>query len=333
MSNLRILILSDGRAGHFHLSEGIAAALNRDQDVDIKKLHVGYKNYPGLVVAMMTRSLLSPKRILKTVYGLETNFLANVDLVISAGSQTLGANICISRVLNVKNIFYGSLRQYSPRDFTLVLTSYQRQTKRAPNIIQTLKPSALDPDMLSDTTGCNTLGMIIGGPSRGINFSHNDWNILSSMITEANMVLGIRWIISNSPRTSTKCSEILRDLARQANGPISEFIDVENPKSKALPYLFEKVSGVICTADSSSMISEAVWARKPVIVIEPSAYELTKNEQDYREWLMESGWTVTLKTTELKSTNLPCLLDNLTPITYNPLDNLASLLKEKMSPV
>ena len=142
MSKLRILIISDGRAGHFHLSEGIAAALGRKQDVDTEYLQINCNNYPGLAVSMMTRSWMSSQQILRIVYGLKMIALPDVDLVVSAGSKTLAANICMSRLLNAANIFYGSLRRFRAQDFTLVHTSSPRQTRLAPNIIHALKPSA-----------------------------------------------------------------------------------------------------------------------------------------------------------------------------------------------
>merc|ERR1711879_1065169 len=92
MAKLRILILSDGRPGHFHLSEGIAAAIGRKRDVDIKCFPIKHNHYPGLVVSMMTRSSICPKQILRIVYGLRTVELPDADLVVSAGSKTLGAN-------------------------------------------------------------------------------------------------------------------------------------------------------------------------------------------------------------------------------------------------
>ena len=37
---LRILLLSDGRPGHYHLAEGVCAALRRSRPVDVTTVRV-----------------------------------------------------------------------------------------------------------------------------------------------------------------------------------------------------------------------------------------------------------------------------------------------------
>ena len=330
MSKLRILIISDGRAGHFHLSEGIAAALGRKQDVDTEYLQINCNNYPGLAVSMMTRSWMSSQQILRIVYGLKMIALPDVDLVVSAGSKTLAANICMSRLLNAANIFYGSLRRFRAQDFTLVLTSYPRQTRLAPNIIHALKPSALDPDTLPSTNVNGRFGMVIGGPSRRINFSQNDWRILGNMMQNTHMLCGVRWSVSNSRRTPKEVNAMLSALSKKKHSPIDEFIDVTSTRQKTLSDLFAKVSSVVCTADSSSMISEAVWARKRVIAIEPNKFALTRNERNYRDWLESKGWIISYKLKEIEPEKLIWLFNALKPMSHNPLYNLSKLLAEKI---
>ncbi len=330
MSRTRILLLSDGRPGHFNLSEGIAAAVGRDGEVEINRLPVHRGKWPGPVTAFMTRSPMSSQQILKRVYRVETASLCKADLIVSAGGETLAANICIARHLNVPNIFYGSLRQYRASDFTLVLTSYPSQTRRAPNIIQTLKPSALDPDTLSQTNNHGMLGMLLGGPSGGIAFSDDDWKTLASVVEDTHASYGIRWVVSNSRRTPREGNVMLRKLAMRTDGPIAEFIDIESPTADTLSELFAKTNSVVCTADSSSMISEAVWARKPVIAVEPAKFFLTQNEQDYRSWLSHNRWAASVKISQLEAALLPQLLEEIRPLSHNPLDDLAKILREKL---
>ena len=334
MSPLRILILSDDRPGHVNLSEGIAAAFGRRQEITIERLAVDRGKWPGPVAALLTRSAFTPQGILKLVYGLDADALPAADLVVSAGGETLAANICIARMLAARNIFYGSLRQYRAADFTLVLTSFVRQTRRAPNIVQVLKPSALDPDTLpqmSNGASASMLGLLVGGPSGGIAYTQAEWQALSQILVETHRTYGLRWIASNSRRTPEQASSMMRDLASD-DGPIAELIDVDGPAASSLPEMFAKVSGILCTADSSSMISEAVWARKPVVAIEPAKFKLTPNEQDYRNWMAHNAWTASVKLAALTAEKLPGLLGQLHPSARNPLDDLADLLVERLPP-
>ncbi len=336
MATLRILILSDGRPGHTNLSEGIAAALARRYPVDVARLRVDRGKWPGPVAALLTRSAFTAQRILKVVYGLDQSDLPPADMVISAGGETLAANICAARLLGARNIFYGSLRQYRAADFTLVLTSFARQATRAPNIVQAIKPSALDPDTLPTAPsphGTSLLGLLVGGPTGGVIYKAGDWTALKALIADTTAAFGIRWIASNSRRTPPEASAALRELHEATDGPIIELTDVDGPAASSLPDLFAKVSGIVCTADSSSMISEAIWARKPVVAIEPDKFTLTRNEQDYRNWLARNGWSASTRLTGLKPEKLSALLAELAPSTHNPLDDLAELLEKHLPPL
>ncbi len=331
MSTLRILILTDGRPGHTNLSDGIAAAVGRKRQTSVRHFGVDRGKWPGPVAALMTRSAFTPQRILKIVYGVEVGDLPPADLVISAGGETLAANISAARILGAQNIFYGSLRQYRAADFTLVLTSYARQAARAPNIVQALKPSALDPDTLSaPATHQSLLGLLVGGPSSGIAYARSDWTALVALVENTFEQYGMRWIASNSRRTPSEASTQLRTLAARPDGPIVGLIDVDGPAASSLPEMFANVSGIVCTADSSSMISEAIWARKPVLCAEPAKYTLTRNEQDYRNWLKRNGWCSAIKIAALKPESMAEALQTLEPMTRNPLDDLADLLETNL---
>lgn len=333
MADLRILILSDGRPGHTNLSEGIAAALGRHRAVEITRLEVDRGKWPGPVAALLTRSTFTPQGILKIVYGLEPSDLPPADIIISAGGETLAANICAARILDAQNIFYGSLRQYRAADFTLVLTSFARQAKRAPNIVQALKPSALDPDTLPTGPAdapAGMLGLLVGGPTSGVVYRAADWQALTRLVRETTAAFGIRWIASNSRRTPPEMSAALRELVTAEDTPIAELLDVDGPAAQSLPELLAKVSGIVCTADSSSMISEAIWARKPVVAVEPAKFTLTHNEQDYRNWLAHNGWATSMPIAGLTPQKLAAAIAELQPNQRNPLDDLADLLQANL---
>jgi mitochondrial fission protein ELM1 len=333
MADLRILILSDGRPGHTNLSEGIAAALGRHRAVEITRLGVDRGKWPGPVAALLTRSTFTPQGILKIVYGLEPSDLPPADIIISAGGETLAANICAARILDAQNIFYGSLRQYRAADFTLVLTSFARQAKRAPNIVQALKPSALDPDTLPTGPAdapAGMLGLLVGGPTSGVVYRAADWQALTRLVRETTAAFGIRWIASNSRRTPPEMSAALRELVTAEDTPIAELLDVDGPAAQSLPELLAKVSGIVCTADSSSMISEAIWARKPVVAVEPAKFALTHNEQDYRNWLTHNGWATSKPIAGLTPQKLAAAIAELQPNQRNPLDDLADLLQANL---
>ncbi len=333
---LSVLILSDGRPGHFVLSEGIVAALGRLRPTDVAWLQVKRPVWlPARVLSWLVNMGLGAGPILRFVYGLDANALGRPDLIISAGGNTLAANIAAARLTGAPNIFYGSLRRYRAEDFSLVMTSYERDAD-APNRLMWLKPSRLDPD---DSAGANTqagtdgtsgyLGLIIGGDSGTVKYTRSDWDRLIDFVTAMHAATGQKWIISNAPRTPENVSERLSRLANDANPAVAKFIDVRTAGPGTLGALFAQSSAVLCTADSSTMLSETVWMRKPVIAIEPDAFRLPDNEMGYRAWLERNGWARRLAIAELSPSALTEALSEIAPLSENPLDALAAELARR----
>lgn len=335
-SPLSVLILSDGRPGHFVLSEGIVAALGRLRPTTVARIEVKRPFWlPARVLSWLVNMRLGAGTILRFIYGLDPTALGRPDVIVSAGGNTLAANIAATRLTGAPNIFYGSLRRYRAQDFALVMTSYERDAD-APNRLMWLKPSRLDPD---EKAGASTqinaggtvpcLGLIIGGDSGTVKYSRDDWDRLIGFVTAMHETTGQRCIISNAPRTPSDVSDRLSQLAGSANPAVASFIDVRTAGPGTLGALFEQSSAVLCTADSSTMLSETVWMRKPVIAIEPEAFGLPDNEMGYRAWLERNGWARRLKIVELSPSTVTEALSEIAPLSENPLDALAAELARR----
>ena len=131
MRVLTALLFSDGRPGSYHLAEGIVTAINHIRPVVTVRLEVSRGWWSGKILALLINAGASPHWVLKKVYGLDPDALPPADLIVSSGAETLPANIAAARILDVPNIYYGSLRWYRTTDFTLVLTSYARDAAAA----------------------------------------------------------------------------------------------------------------------------------------------------------------------------------------------------------
>ena len=323
---MKVLLISDGRPGHENLSAGIVAALGRRNATRVERVLVRRGAWPGPVTALTTRLGLSPATVLSLIYGQAAADLPDADVVVSAGAETLAANIAAARHLAAANIFYGSLRHFRPSDFSLVLTSYARSATSA-NIVRALKPSALDPDTLAAADAGTRLGLLVGGPTTGISYDDGDWQALESLVRETFGKAGIRWLVSNSRRTPAPASAMLRQMAGEPNGPIEMLIDVGEPDAPSLEGLLASVDGVICTADSSSMISEVVWARRRLLCLEPDRFSLNASEAGYRDWLAQEGWLRSTKLRRLSPDTVIHELSQVSPRVSNALDELADLLE------
>ena len=347
MAPLRILILSDGRPGHYNLSEGIAAAVGRLGPSSIVRCEVRRGRWPGAVLAALTQMPAAPERCLRLVYGLDADALPQADLIVSAGAETLAASVWLARRRAIPNVHYGSLRRFRPTDFALVLTSYARKAN-LPRHLLALKPSAFDPDQLHCATAQGSPGsqpprrpprasrasrspprhvaLLIGGDAGTFTYTTDDWDRLLAFVQASHDASGIVWRISNSRRTPAEVSDRLAGIAAAASCGVALFIDVRSPGAATLMGLLGEVDAVVCTDDSSSMISECIWARLPVIGVTPAAFHHTPEEAEYRAWLESSGWSGRLAISDLTPASLLEALAALTPLDQNPLDELAGRL-------
>lgn len=329
---LEILWLSDGKPGHYSLSEAIIAALSRKRSTSTTRVEV-------------TRPLWLPPRLLSTItnirpalvprlLGLDFARIPTPAVIVSAGGDTLAANVAAARHFAVPNVFYGSLRRYRPEDFALVLTSYAEHDESAPggrpNTVMTLKPSPRDPDQLPmpprDEGTPLSIGVLIGGDSGTIHYDTADWDRLIALVSEASAA-PLRLTVANSRRTPVHMSDRLACLATR--GAIA-FIDVRTAGPGTLGPLFAGSHAVVATVDSSSMISEAVWARRPVVVLTPAQWSLPALEQKYRQDMERQGWTASLPLADATPAKIATTIRTLSPLTTNPLDDLSNLIERRL---
>ncbi len=189
MRDLRILLLSDGRPGHYHLAEGVAAAIARRRPVRVERLEVRRRRLlPGRTLAWLLKgkSGAAAATVLRLGFGIAPGKLQPADLVLSAGGETLAANVAAARILGVPNIFCGTLRRVAPEALSLVVSSYARHAG-LPRHLVTLKPNGIDPDRLGATrpawdprTGRAPAlaGLLVGGDSGFFHYTPQEWHRL-----------------------------------------------------------------------------------------------------------------------------------------------------------
>lgn len=330
---LQALLLSDGRPGHFNLAEGILAAIARLRPVETRRLEVRRGRWPGAILATWSNSGSAPDRLLSTVYGIAREHLPAADLVVSAGAETLAANVACARVLAAGNIFYGSLRRFSPASFDLVLTSYATQAAR-PHHAFALKPSPAAIEARAARHGAprrppQRIALLIGGPSGESSYAASDWDGLADLIAAA-AARGIRWQVTNSRRTPDTFSDRLARLLGQGSGGIEVLADVRRPPAPALAQILATCDAAVVTDDSSSMVSDAVAAGLPVIGATPRQHLPTANEQSYRDTLAAGRCYRALPISGLTADTVLAALADLQPLPDDPAASLTRLLAERM---
>ena len=337
--SIKALILSDGRPGHYHLAEGVVAALARLQPIEAMTLPIKRRKMVPTRFLRRFLTLLpdSPGALLKGGYGVDPGDVPKADLVISGGRETIPANIAIARGREIPNIFCGSLKAVAPEHFSVVVSSYERH-EDMPRHIVSLKPSTIDPDRLGRPKSVPVYGpdapppratLLIGGDSGLFKYRNSDWLRLLDFVEDVAAAWGTRWSVSTSPRSPAWIAGRLTDMAA-AGGPVAHFLDYRSAGPGTLPELFAAADAVVCTEDSSTMLSEAVAARLPVVGVSPGRHSFKPEEAEYRLWMHDNDWCRFLPIADLTVGEFAKQLSEIRPMAENHLDGLARLLKARL---
>jgi uncharacterized protein len=337
---LRVIFLADTRPGHYHIAQGVITALSRLRPVEVTRIEVQRK---WIVPTRWLRARINaksfyPPRMLRMAYRIDAEQLPEADLVVSAGGETQMPNICVTRLLGVPNIFCGSLlRGLEPDNFSLIISSYDSDAGSDKHLV-VLKPTSIDPDKLGRPKQVprfgpdrhpKIVGLLIGGRAGRFHYKRKEWEKLLAFAAEVSKAWGTRWLISTSRRTPGAVAYRIAELAKNES-VVAKFIDFRTAGPGTLPEIFAQADAIVCTEDSSSMISEAVSARLPVVGVAPKRHRFNEDERLYRDFLLKKGWSRTLQINDLSPQTFARALSEIEPIQENPLDALAVKLRDRL---
>ena len=336
MNPLRILHLSDDRPGHYHLAEGVVAAIERVRPVDMQTIVIRRRRIvPGRTLrALATSEWCASGQLLRLGYGLDPAALQPADLVISSGGETLPANIAAKRLLSAENIFIGSRRDVAVENFSLIVSSYARHEDQQRHLV-TLKPSSLDPDTLGRADSNLRYGpdnppriggLLVGGDSGLFKYADEEWIAVFEFARAVSRAWGTRWLVSTSRRTSPQIAQAAFDLAKDKD-TVADFINYKLAGPGTLSKIFSKADMILCSEDSSTMISESVWAQLPVVGVSPETHAFKGEEAEYRQLMLGNNWCRFLPIAELSIDAFGEALTEIKPLKENPLQTLAGKLK------
>jgi len=141
--------------------------------------------------------------------------------------------------------------------------------------------------------------LLVGGDGAGYRYQQQDWQRLTVSMAAMSRDLGVRWLLSTSRRTGAVAEAQLKQY-------ISEQILAdavwwaEQPRTVLMSYL-GAADAVFCTADSFSMITEAVVAGSPVLAWQP---EQAQPNLAYRQALQRLGQAGYLAVTQTLDASL-----------------------------
>ncbi|MCK7549777.1 ELM1/GtrOC1 family putative glycosyltransferase [Marinobacter koreensis] len=289
MRRLHVLLLSDGLDGHVNQARGLVAWLSEryaiecvEVDVRLRFRAIARLSFPSLLRNVRWASGL--------IVGLYKSFKAPLprsQLIVSAGGNTSFLNVALGRKWRVPNVFLGSKRRLRSDDFAAHLTL--EPTGEPNNIVMMLAPTLVNPEDLRqkgrdlrlalNLSADEKLNMLaVGGDGAGYQYDSKAVQQLAQLLIWEHERTGKRWLLTTSRRTGA-------DLEKQLRQSIPPTILAdsvwwsENPR-KAMSAYLGAADQVFITADSMSMIAEAIASEKPSVVLVPERACPTERYQE-----------------------------------------------------
>ena len=155
MRPLNVLLISDDRPGHYHLAEGVIAAIARLRPVGTSKILARRRRLDPEPNAQPAVDRPAHAAAARPARGLRrsTPRLAQVDLIVSAGGETLVPNAAVASPDRQRPISSAGRCGACHRRLFRSWSRPMPSTPSLPRHVVALKPSGIDPDRLPPSTG------------------------------------------------------------------------------------------------------------------------------------------------------------------------------------
>lgn len=348
MTTPTMLIISDGKPGHFNQSLGIADRLD---DVNIKTIQIKYKKkWRDSLIRITTRLLYSValrEKLIKSLlkWGLDEqsfNDLFNIskpDLILSTGSSVASLNLLMSKLLKAKSVVCTRPSPLGINHFDLAILPEHSRPKRIPkNVLMTfgvpnrITPQSIEKAGLELSQKLNlsekpVIGVLLGGDDPYYQIMPD----LASGLCDALFGSHAQIALTTSRRTNPKTDKIIK--SRLLDNPLCSFLVIANEGSQ--PNTVSGILGisniVIVTEDSFSMVCESASSGKNVVIlnVEKKGKGNLKRERVYR-LMVERSFAKRSELADLKKLIIRLLNDTNHPKSLNDAQIAADAIREML---
>jgi len=295
-----VLVLNDGKAGHFNQSMAVAEmfgealgsrlkarGIDETPIVKVDALEVKFKNrftrfFLDLVSIFATARCQGCLRCLR--FCLKKESFEEIkskyrDVIISCGASTVAANIFLKYENNAKGVVIMKPGLGRSGKFNLVvLPRHDAPRKLRPGMLVTeTAPNRITEEAMKEAllgcrvkgVGCRSgrgIGLLIGGDAKNFILKRE---IVAQVVDGMSQVAGemdLDIFVSTSRRTKAEIDSVLKDKLSKNSRCRLLVIANENNIDGIVPAIFGLVDLVIVSPESISMISEAVSSGKYVVV-------------------------------------------------------------------
>lgn len=317
---MNVLVIKDDKPGHYHQTEGIVLSLKEIYpQMSIEYVDVQIR---GKVSRKLLRVLLNHcTMFFEKAFSLEfIHFFYKKyslpqnkpDLILSTGGNTANINVWFAKAYHAQNILNGRVRGLRETLFTKVTTvidlGYPNQ------IVIDVAPNSITAEKLKTESHAfldlhhlqgEFYALLLGGDGAGYRYDDTFYEELIAFLKRISATNHIQWLITTSRRTPLVVEEKLKDSLRDYT---AYFVAYNQKPEKVLGAFLGASKAVFVTEESSSMISEAISARKPVFTLRPKQANPDKNYQKILQKFMSEKWIKKIDMHSVKDFEV-CLAD------------------------
>jgi hypothetical protein len=291
---MRVLILSDGVAGHDRSSLGILTALAKHRAVEASVLPIRETRKLSRRIKRTLAGLLPFDLFWRAFYrigGEASPFnplpltheipAGSIDLVITTGPRTSAANIAVARRLRAKNVYFGFSKWPSDGFYTVLLTAERRRPH--PHRAYTLRPSELDSAELPEARSLVPNGtgrhaaVLFGGQSKHYTYTMADLELLAERIVALTREMPwLGWTLFDSRRSPAAEFDRLVEIVERSGASVEIVRFAKGGLLSNNPAFSSDL--VLVTADSMSMLAESIASKRPTGILFADRYEAPKRD-------------------------------------------------------
>ncbi len=308
--NRSILILSDGKQGHLNqalavlkaihaerTAQGVPSECTTSKIVEVRFKNSFSKNLLNLIAYLFRGHLPFNSWMLRNF--LEKSCTAELDkryadIVVSCGSSLLGVHVLVKAQNQAKSVVI-MRPSFSLRQFDTVIVPRHDKMKPKQNIFITETTlSLMDEEGLKDesekllnslqlSNGHKRIGLLIGGDTQHIKFSRELFEKFIQELKRYCLETGTTILATSSRRTPPWADEFLKTTLKDKVQCPLLVIANESNWTGVVPGILGSSHVLLVSAESMSMVSEAIASGKPVIVFDPA--ETSRLKPKHEEFL------------------------------------------------
>jgi lauroyl/myristoyl acyltransferase len=320
-----ILILSDAKAGHLRQAEGLAEIIGnhlkqKNEKTYVHTIEIKFKNKSSKI-ALALGSCFSGKYYCQGCLWCLRNFLLQEtynsiisikpDIVISCGSSVVAVNFIVSRENLAKSFIIMRPSFLSTRRFDLVVMNRHDHPPKRKNIVVTdgalnlvneeyLKSEGQRLKTRAKLTKDFVLGLLIGGDTKNFKLGVDIIKSLIVQVKESLEKLDGELLVTTSRRTPLEVERLLKEEFKDYPRCKLLIIANENNIPEAVGGILALSRIIITSAESISMISEALSSRKYVLVFHP--HSLSRKHERFLGYFAKNKYLYLTESGDLSGT-------------------------------